>query len=260
MQAGQQGTRRNERPGRPCTSGKLSIIRSFRKRIRWGDDFSDAGAIRSIYNANKRRREERTPHRNSRDVRSRREQRHVYTKAPFEQQSPRRQNAEHDADPAKHNKQDLGDAVHGYQPRFQSCLPADRSSVGDARTDYPMLSHRAGEQTHHQHVPPATPNTHMTGHHGSFCSTIKSPNFLRLSFDQRLYQGTPAPVLPLPEPDGPPAVRRTEEGARRCRSEPVGTIAARRRRALLTRHHDVEKVPVSDLCNEQELQPSLFYA
>lgn len=30
--------------------------------------------------------------------------------------------------------------------------------------------------------------------------------------------------------------------------------------ALLTRHHDVEKVPVSDLCNEQELQPSLFYA
>jgi transposase len=28
--------------------------------------------------------------------------------------------------------------------------------------------------------------------------------------------------------------------------------------ALLKRHH-VEKVPVSDLCNEQKLQPSLFY-
>jgi transposase-like protein len=28
--------------------------------------------------------------------------------------------------------------------------------------------------------------------------------------------------------------------------------------ALLKRHH-LEKVPVSDLCNEHELQPSLFY-
>jgi transposase-like protein len=36
------------------------------------------------------------------------------------------------------------------------------------------------------------------------------------------------------------------------------THSSEQKAALLKRHH-VEKTPVSELCNEQQLQPSLFY-
>ncbi|WP_437491918.1 hypothetical protein WME75_16560 [Sorangium sp. So ce1014] len=140
----------------------------------------------SMYNAHERRRKERTPHRNSRDVGSSREQRYISNKTPFEQQSVRRKNAQSDTHPAYQNKHDLGDAVHGYQTRSLSCLPADRSSVGDACTDHPVLSHRASEQTDHQHLPPETHNTYITGKHGSSYFTVKSPYFSILSLDQNM--------------------------------------------------------------------------